>query len=29
MLEIKGQITDIIYENEINGYMIAEFRVTI
>ena len=26
MLEIKGQITDIIYENEINGYMIAEFK---
>ena len=26
MLEIKGQITDIIYENEINGYMVAEFK---
>jgi len=25
-LEIKGQITDIIYENEINGYMVAEFQ---
>jgi len=25
-LEIKGQITDIIYENEINGYMVAEFK---
>lgn len=25
-MEIKGQITDIIYENEINGYMVAEFK---
>ena len=25
-MEIKGQITDIIYENEINGYMVAEFQ---
>lgn len=25
-MEIKGQITDIIYENEINGYMVAEFN---
>ncbi len=25
-MEIKGQITDIIYENEINGYMVAEFE---
>lgn len=25
-MEIKGQITDIIYENETNGYMIAEFK---
>jgi exodeoxyribonuclease V alpha subunit len=25
-LEIKGQIADIIYENEINGYMVAEFE---
>jgi len=25
-LEIKGQITDVIYENEINGYMVAEFQ---
>ena len=27
-MEIKGQITDIIYENEINGYMVAEFKTT-
>ena len=25
-MEVKGQITDIIYENEINGYMVAEFK---
>ena len=25
-MEIKGQITDVIYENEINGYMVAEFK---
>lgn len=25
-MEIKGQITDIIYENETNGYMVAEFK---
>lgn len=25
-MEIKGQITDIIYENEVNGYMVAEFK---
>ena len=25
-MEIKGQIIDIIYENEINGYMVAEFK---
>ena len=27
-MEIKGQITDVIYENEINGYMVAEFKTT-
>jgi len=26
-LEIKGQITDVIYQNEINGYMVAEFKM--
>ena len=26
ILEIKGQITEIIYTNEINGYMVAEFK---
>ncbi len=26
-MEIKGQITDIIYENEVNGYMVAEFKI--
>ena len=25
-MEIKGQITEIIYTNEINGYMVAEFK---
>ena len=25
-MEIRGQITSIIYENEINGYMVAEFK---
>ena len=25
-MEVKGQITDIIYENEINGYMVAELK---
>lgn len=25
-MEIKGQIIDIIYSNEINGYMVAEFK---
>lgn len=25
-MEIKGQITDIIYENEVNGYMVAEVK---
>lgn len=25
-MEIKGQITDVIYQNEISGYMVAEFR---
>lgn len=25
-MEIKGQITEVIYENEINGYMVAEFK---
>ena len=25
-MEIKGQITDVIYQNEINGYMVAEFK---
>ena len=25
-MEIKGQITEIIYQNEINGYMVAEFE---
>lgn len=25
-MEIKGQITDIIYENGTNGYMVAEFK---
>ncbi len=25
-MEIKGQIIDIIYQNEINGYMVANFR---
>jgi exodeoxyribonuclease V alpha subunit len=25
-LEIKGQIVDVIYSNEINGYMVAEFK---
>ena len=26
-MEIKGQITDVIYQNEINGYMVAEFKM--
>lgn len=25
-MEIKGQIVDVIYSNEINGYMVAEFK---
>ena len=25
-MEIKGQITEIIYQNEINGYTVAEFE---
>lgn len=28
-MEIKGQITDIIYQNEINGYMVAEFQTKV
>ena len=27
-MEIKGQITEIIYQNEINGYTVAEFETT-
>lgn len=25
-LEIEGQISEIIYQNEVNGYMVAEFE---
>ena len=25
-MEIEGQISEIIYQNEVNGYMVAEFE---